>query len=112
MTGRYEKPDFSGHMKYEFTLDVPEIGNYTLDLGYVGEMAELFVNGESSGVRFGPPYRFEIGKFLVSGENQVVVDVANHYGFEKKDVFSKFIMFEPSGMMGPVVLKKYHFVEE
>lgn len=112
MTGRYEKPDFSGHMKYEFTLDVPEIGNYTLDLGYVGEMAELFVNGESAGVRFGPPYRFEIGKFLVPGENQVVVDVANHYGFEKKDVFSKFIMYEPSGMMGPVTLKKYHFVEE
>ena len=86
--------------------------NYLLDLGYVGEMVELWINGQSAGVRFGPPYRFEIGEFLVPGENKIVADVANHYGFEKKDVFSKFVMYEPSGMMGPVALKKYHFAEE
>lgn len=107
ITGRYEKPDFSGHMKYDFTVDISQQGDYILDLGYVGEMAELKVNGESAGVRFSPPYRFDVGHLLKSGENKISVDVANNYGFEKKDVFSKYVMFEPSGILGPVVLKKY-----
>jgi len=108
VTGRNEKPDFSGHMKYDFAIDVACEGNYTIDLGYVGEMAELFVNGTSAGVCFAPPYRFDIGEYLKTGENKISVDVANHYGFEKKDIFSKFVMFEPSGILGPVVLKKHN----
>ena len=94
-------------MKYDFVIDVACEGNYTIDLGYVGEMAELFVNGTSAGVCFAPPYRFDMGDYLKSGKNEISVDVANNYGIEKKDVFSKYVMFEPSGILGPVVLKKY-----
>jgi hypothetical protein len=48
-----------------------------LDLGQVGDVAEVFVNGKPAGIAWKPPYEVEIGDLLVEGENTVEVRVAN-----------------------------------
>ncbi len=39
--------------------------------------AEVFVNGESVGIRVAAPFKFNLSKFIKSGENQIEVRVAN-----------------------------------
>ena len=105
ITGRREKPNFSGNIRYEWKLEITESGKYLLDLGQVGEAAEVFVNGESAGVRILPPYVFDVSN-LKPGSNEITVIVSNHSGHRERDGFSQYLHFEPSGLLGPVVLKK------
>ena len=37
---------------------------------------QVFVNGCDCGIRIVPPYRYEIGTLLHSGENQIAIEVA------------------------------------
>jgi len=106
ITGRDELPHFSGHIKYETEFDA-EKGKYILDLGYVGEVAELYINGEFVGEKLFPPYRFDASDFIKDGKNQMEIVVSNHNGFAVRDFFSKFLLFEPSGLLGEVRLEKY-----
>ena len=105
ITGRKEKPHFSGNIRYEWNQSVEESGKYLLDLGYVGEAAEVFVNDVSAGVRILPPYVFDVS-MLQSGDNRIAVIVSNNSGHRERDFFSQYLHFEPSGLLGPVVLKK------
>lgn len=107
ITGKTGIKDFSGHMKYEASFDIADKGQYILDLGTVGEAAEVFVNGKFSGKKQYPPYTFDISDEVVSGTNELTVIVSNHNGYSRRDVFSKFLLMESSGIAGPVVLKKY-----
>ena len=59
-----------------------------LDLGAVGETAELSVNGSKIGVRVAPPYRFDISEFIHVGVNNVVVDVTNTLVYAQHDKYS------------------------
>lgn len=106
ITGRKELPNFSGNIRYEWELELEETGVYRLDLGAVGEAAEVFVNGQSAGRRLHPPYAFDISGQVKPGKNEVLVLVSNHSGFRVRDGFSQYLLFEPSGLLGPVVLKK------
>ena len=69
------------------------------------EAAEVFVNGESAGVRIVPPYVFDVSG-LKPGINDLTVIVSNNSGHRERDDFSRYLHFEPSGLLGPVVLKK------
>ncbi|MBQ7839354.1 MAG: hypothetical protein IJ390_02545 [Lachnospiraceae bacterium] len=106
ITGRDALPHFSGDIKYEWELKIEETGRYLLDLGNVGEAAELYVNGMAIGRRLAPPYVFDVSKMLQPGANKVTVVVSNHSGYRKRDGFSQFLLFEPSGLLGPVMLKR------
>ena len=100
------RPDFSGKMKYEFTVNVKNIDREVyLDLGRVGQNAELWVNGEYCGIRISQPYLFDITKALVVGENSVTVVVSNTLGQKVRDYFSKYLQLSPSGLLGDVKLK-------
>lgn len=57
ITARDMLPHFSGHMRYEtrFDASVNSDKRYILDLGYVGETAEVSLNGENVGIRIAPP---------------------------------------------------------
>ncbi len=101
LTGKNELPEFSGHIKYETVFD-GESGIQSIDLGRVGETAELYINGEYVGVKLYPPYRFNISEFVRDGKNEMTVIVSNHNGFLKKDMFSKYLLFEPSGLLGDI----------
>lgn len=128
VTGRNELPSFSGNMKYEGTFEVeysserekPGKGGeedcagegkrpekYVLDLGKVGEAAEVYVNETFVGCRLIPPYAYDISDAIKAGSNALTVIVSNHSGYKKRDGFSKYLLFEPSGLLGPISLKKF-----
>lgn len=100
------RPDFSGKMKYEFSVCVQnaEDGVY-LDLGRVGQNAELWVNGRYCGIRISQPYLFDITNAVHIGENAVTVVVSNTLGQKIRDHFSKFLQLSPSGLLGGVKLR-------
>ena len=73
----FNRPDheefFCGTIRYAFTLSAD--GSETvLDLGTVGEIATVTVNGRSCGTLVSAPYTFEIGKAIRAGENEIIVD--------------------------------------
>ncbi|ULT54863.1 glycosyl transferase family 2 [Neobacillus drentensis] len=94
---------FSGTMRYETELNwKTEEKRVVIDLGDVYETAEVFVNGESLGVRISAPYQFEISGFLQEGGNSLVVEVTNTLVKENPDTLSRVAQHEPSGLIGPV----------
>ncbi len=103
ITGRGELPHFSGHIKYETEIELDK-ANYMLDLGYVGEVAELYINDKFVGEKLFPPYVFDISDFAAEGRNKLTIVVSNHNGFAVRDQFSKYLLFEPSGLMGNIKL--------
>lgn len=73
---------YSGTASYKmaFTLPVGFLAKenaYTLELGTVGEMARVYLNGEEVGVSLFPPHRVKLGNSLRDGENNIVIEVAN-----------------------------------
>ena len=98
-------PTFSGTFRYETTFEWAHPGEtVTLDLGDVYETAEVWVNGQPSGIRICPPYRLEAGELLHPGQNTLVVEVTNTLVKEQRDFLSRFAHQEPSGLLGPVRL--------
>jgi alpha-L-rhamnosidase/Glycosyl hydrolases family 2, sugar binding domain len=73
---------FSGAATYERTLDVPAAWLSTgerivLDLGRIGDVAEVRVNGKVAGTTWAPPYRVDVSAVLAAGSNRLEVVVAN-----------------------------------
>lgn len=113
ITGPNNYPYFSGIMEYDtkfvLTGQCNDSGEVILDLGEVYETVQVWVNGQSAGVRITPPYELMITDFVKPGENQLKIRVINHLGHQQRDVFSQSLPLEPSGLLGPVVLKYYHY---
>jgi len=73
---------FSGVARYSRALDIPsnwlkENTCIVLDLGAVGELAEVRLNGQSIGVAWKPPYRLDVTAAIRPGSNQLEIAVAN-----------------------------------
>ncbi len=104
ITGRDAQPHFSGTVQY--TASVTLTGAETvLDLGRVGETAQVCLNGRSAGIRLFPPYRFDIAGLARPGQNQLTVQVTNTLGYRIHEEFSKFLLLPPTGMLGPVTVE-------
>jgi hypothetical protein len=101
-----DRPDFSGTMRYSFSVELPEpAGAFMLDLGEVYETAELFINGTGAGVRICPPYWFAGSGLLRRGANTVTVEVVNTLAKALGDnVFDRGMAQEPAGILGPALL--------
>lgn len=99
ITAPDELPRFCGKIRYRVEFDSPG-GSAVIDLGEVGEVAELFLNGEPAGCEICPPYRFDI--IAKNGLNRLEVIVANNPAYKKRDKYSRFIALKPSGLIGPV----------
>jgi len=106
------RPDFSGKMKYTFKINTDsEKKDVYLDLGRVGQNAELWVNGKYCGIRISQPYLFNITEAINNaslgekGEATVTAIVSNTLGQKVRDGFSKFLQLSPSGIMGGVKIK-------
>jgi len=117
---------FSGTAFYTTYIHVPD--EYTnrvveLDLGQVAEVAEVSVNGKSTGVAWKPPYRVDVTGLLKAGTNRLEVKVTNLWhnrivgdlrqpeGGEfartnMKHKFSADMELLRSGLLGPVVLRQ------
>ncbi|MBQ9116774.1 MAG: glycosyl transferase family 2 [Clostridia bacterium] len=99
------KPDFSGKMRYTFTFDAEKRARVYLDLGRVGQNAELTVNGIYCGIRISQPYLYDITNAVKPGENTAIVTVSNTLAQKTRDNFSRFLQLNPSGLLGGVSLK-------
>jgi len=73
---------YSGTGSYYKTFDVPDewLGSERfvhLDLGEVYELAEIYVNGQSAGIVWKPPFRADVTSLLKPGNNELKIEVMN-----------------------------------
>jgi hypothetical protein len=91
-----------------------------LDLGQVGDVAEVTVNGKPAGIAWKPPYEVEIGALVGEGANTVEVRVANLWvnrligdaqpgakkvTFTAAPTYTADAPLRPAGLIGPVVIR-------
>lgn len=105
VTGPEGIADFSGKMRYRFNFEAETDGRLFMNLGRVGQNAQLKVNGEDCGIRICPPYRYEITGAVKAGCNCAEVIVANTLVQRVEDGFSVYLAVAPSGLLGPVTLE-------
>ena len=98
-------PTFSGKMRYTFSFDAKSANGTVLDLGQVGEVAELTINGKNMGIRICRPYAFDISSAVKAGVNEATVTVSNTLVWQNRDRFSRFLQIPPSGLLGEITLK-------
>jgi hypothetical protein len=120
-----EAQAFSGTATYETVFTLPDDGEYELDLGAVETIARVVVNGREAATLWRQPYRCTLAGLVRKGENTLRVEVSNtwrnriihdiplpeekrrtwiaptkHYWPTATDAF------DPSGISGPVTLRK------
>ena len=117
--------------------DLEKDRSWILDLGRVGEVVRVYLNGQEVATRVFPPYNIEIGEYLKAGENYLVIEVVNTWlnqligekdkPFDeqrtrsnvgrgtKEDVRRLWEDYEPqpSGLIGPVrIIQKQNIIVE
>ncbi len=117
---------YSGIAVYEnsFTVLEKELdnGDILLDLGEVGCMAQVTLNGTAVGILWKAPYQIDISKSVRAGENRLEIKVANQwvnriigdlqpdcdkkYTYTPADFYKADSPLLPAGLMGPVTIKK------
>ncbi|MCI8359992.1 MAG: glycosyl transferase family 2 [Clostridiales bacterium] len=96
---------FCGTIRYETAFRLEgRIDGFLLDLGQVGETAQVWVNGVYCGAAIQAPYRFRLPDVLRPGGNRLAVEAVNSPAYRERDYFSGFLPFPPSGLLGPVRL--------
>ncbi|MFP4499684.1 MAG: glycosyl hydrolase [Candidatus Hydrogenedentota bacterium] len=103
----YALPTYGGIGVYRqaVDLDAAALENRTwLDLGDVLVAAEVFVNGESAGVRVARPFKFELTDLLRTGENTIEMHVANTIAPHYTTIPALHLGPTESGLLGPVAL--------
>lgn len=97
-------PRFSGTIRYECAFEAAQSERMALDLGEVGETAEVTLNGQRVGVKIVPPYTFDISEFVRDGRNELTIDVTNTLVYRMHDRLSVYHAIAASGLIGPVRL--------
>lgn len=114
---------FSGISTWRRGFTVPEGiapgSALRLDLGQVGDVAEVLVNGKPAGIAWKRPYQVDIGPLVVAGANTVEVRVANLWvnrlvgdaqpgarkvTFTAAPTYAAEAPLRPAGLIGPVRL--------
>ena len=99
------RPDFSGKMRYSFSFQCQSTNDrILLDLGRVGQNAELWINNTYCGIRIATPYVFDVTNAIQLGENNVTVLVSNTPAQQQRDYYSHFLQLSPSGLLGDIHL--------
>jgi hypothetical protein len=95
-----EMERFSGTLTYTTAVMLTVApATAELDLGCVGDAADLFVNGKFAGFSMWAPYRLSLDSALFhAGENTIAVRVTNSAANFYEGALS------PSGLIGPVTL--------
>lgn len=116
---------FSGVARYKSQFDVDaavaDSAGLSIDLGKVGDIAEVWVNGKLAGTAWQTPYRVDVSGLIAPGRNSIEVKVANLWvnrligdaqpGAEKVSwtsvpMYKADAPLRPSGLIGPVSLLK------
>ena len=101
-------PHFSGKIKYTACFDRAELGKgfSVLNLGQVGEICEVWLNGEYIGARINAPYKFDLSPAL-SDKNELTVIVTTNLAHRRRDWLSTYMQIPPSGIIGDITIEKY-----
>lgn len=120
---------FSGTAVYETTFEVGETGAggcYMLDLGRVGMIAAVVVNGRAVQTLWAPPYRVDISDYVRPGENALRVEVTSTWfnrlvydAGKAPDERKTWVIRWPSakealresGLLGPVSVRQTRMLE-
>lgn len=119
---------FSGVTTYTTSFDAPRRKksgtSLMLDLGKVGELAEVSVNGLKMGTVWHAPFRIDIGAAVKPGRNRLEVKVANLWvnrligdaqqnakkvTFTTMPTYKSSAPLRPSGLIGPVTLSNLEY---
>ena len=93
----YER--FSGTVAYTTTIYVErEKEIIGLDVGKAYEIVEVFINGQSVGVKIAPPYCFEIRELFCDGKNEIRIEVTNTLGTQFRGGLNQYLVIEPFGL--------------
>lgn len=104
-----EKEDFSGIIRYETTFEVEEVTPcMKVKLQGIYETAQVFVNGKDVGSKICPPYSFTITNEVQKGNNTLVIEVTTTLVREHYDWLSQYMLVEPSGINGDVIVEYYN----
>ena len=112
---------YSGTTTYTKTFEINKLGeSTTINLGEVANIAELWCNGKKVGVKWAPPFEFDISDKIQLGENTLEIKVTNTWRNQlifdnKRPKKSKKTWttarpknneteLEKSGLIGPVVI--------
>ncbi|MEC3911827.1 glycosyl hydrolase [Sphingobium sp. CR2-8] len=114
---------FSGTASYQTRFALPNGvkpgAPLWIDLGKVGDLAEVRVNGKVAGTTWFAPYRLDIGKLVRAGSNDLEIKVANLWvnrligdqqtgaakiTFTAAPTYRADAPLRPSGLIGPVQL--------
>lgn len=99
-------PNFSGEIRYRAEFD--SVGDFdVIDLGQVGEIAEVYLNGEYLGARINAPYKLSMKNAVKSGKNELEIIVKSNLAHRRPDWFSSYMQIPPSGILGEISLCKY-----
>lgn len=99
-------PDFCGYIRYTASFDAVD-GFNVLDLGQVGEVAQVWLNGKYLGARINAPYKFSMADAITSGKNELEIIVTSNLAHRRRDELSSFLQIPPSGIIGDISLCKY-----
>jgi hypothetical protein len=111
---------FSGVTTYRSRFVLPhQSGSLMLDLGKIGDVAEVRINGQLAGTVWHAPYRVDLGTAAHRGENDIEVRVANVWvnrligdaqpgaakiTFVVAPTYRPDAPLRPSGLIGPVTI--------
>jgi hypothetical protein len=115
---------FSGTATYTKSFALPSAARpgapLLLNLGTVGDLAEVRVNGRVVGTVWHAPYRIDIGAAVKRGQNQLEIRVANLWvnrfvgdsqpnatriAYTAMPTYTAKAPLRPSGLIGPVTLE-------
>ncbi len=97
-------PEFCGSIRYVTNFTAENASDIEgLDLGTVGETAEVYINNRYCGLRIQEPYTFSVSPHVKDGENKLEIFVTNNPVYRERDDFSKLAPLPPSGMLGDII---------
>jgi len=101
--------NYSGGMWYRktFSLTPQQLASkeLLLDLGDLVSSAEVFLNGQSLGVKLTPPWQFDLKPHVNAANNKLEILIYNTLGNHYLNTPSKYVGRTKSGLVGPVIFK-------
>ena len=98
--------DFCGEVCYKTKISSNKEFS-VLDLGEVGEIASVWLNGVHLGDRINSPYKFSMKPSLHGGDNDLKIIVKSNLAHRRCDSLSKFVQIPPTGILGDICLCRY-----
>ncbi len=106
LTAAHRYPYFAGTIQYCLEFESATDGEALLDLGRVGEIAQVWINDIEIGILICPPYRLSVPKgVLCKGRNALTVRVTNTLvKANHQNPYDRYWPQEPSGLLGPILM--------